>query len=693
MLYKKSLSALLAFLLLASQTAARQSSSRPGAVEAERLRVHVTYLASDKLEGRRTGTHGAEEAALYVAGEFRRLHLHPAFEFPQVQRNRVIQQPDDYMQEFPYVAGVELGKGNALTATRRAGALTKGAPLAVDFRVGEDWMPLGFSSNARVQGGVAFVGFGITAADRNYDDYKGTDVKDKVAFALSGTPDGDNPHSRFTRAGELRFKAAAARAAGAKALVVVASEEKFNDDGLSRLRYDNAGGDAGLPVVVLSRQAAATILGLGDAQALADFEKRVRDWAAASHNEPVEGDWFARVKVNTPGGAGVLLSLTTDIVHKNAPASNVVGVLEGSDPKLKDEVIVIGAHYDHLVRGGEGSLAPREGEIHHGADDNASGTAGLLELARLFSRERERMRRTIVFVAFGGEEEGLIGSSFYVQHPARPLAQTVAMVNMDMIGRLKDGALTVGGVGTADVWRDWLARANGTSSMKVKAGAMPTQEGAPPSEVRDASGGATPSRMDNSLTTGAGADGHAVATAASAERFQLRTNEDGYGPSDHSSFYSKQVPVLFFFTGSHEDYHKPSDTADRVNYEGEARVLEFVREIVYDLQDADKRPVYAVAKSDGPTRSMSFRVSLGTIPSYADSTDGLKLDGVREGSPAQAAGLAAGDVIVKLAGRDVRNVYDYTQALSEMKAGQEYEVELMRSGRRLTLKIVPAVRK
>jgi hypothetical protein len=693
MLYKKSLSALLAFAILASQAAARQSSSYPGAVEAERLREHVTYLASDKLEGRRTGTPGAEEAALYVAGEFQRLHLHPPVEIHEVPRKSVTHPPADYMQEFPYVAGVELGKGNALNATRRAGALTKGAPLAVDFRISEDWMPLGFSSNARLQGGVAFVGFGITAADQNYDDYKGVDVKDRIAFALSGTPDGDNPHSRFTRAGELRFKAAAARAAGAKALVVIASEEKFTDDRLLRLRYDNAGGDAGLPVVVVSRQAAATILGLGDAQALADFEKRVRDWAAASHSEPLEGDWFARVKVNTPGGAGVVLSLTTDIIRKNAPASNVVGVLEGSDPKLKDEVIVIGAHYDHLGRGGEGSLAPREGEIHHGADDNASGTAGLLELARLFSRERARMRRTVVFIAFSGEEEGLIGSSFYVQHPARPLNQTVAMVNMDMIGRLRDGALTVGGVGTADVWRDWLARANGTLSMKVKAGAIPTQEGPPPSEVRDASGGATPSRMDNELTVITGADGHAVATATPAERFQLRTNEDGYGPSDHSSFYSKQVPVLFFFTGSHEDYHKPSDTADRVNYEGEARVLEFVREIVYDLQDADKRPVYAVAKSDGPTRSMGFRVYLGTIPSYADSTDGLKLDGVREGSPAQTAGLAAGDLIVKLAGHDVRNVYDYTQALSEMKAGQEYEVELMRGGQRLTLKIVPAVRK
>jgi Zn-dependent M28 family amino/carboxypeptidase len=697
MLYKKSLrTTLAALVLVASQAFARQSTQAPGVVEAERLRQHVTYLASDELEGRRTGTDGALKAARYVAGEFSRLGLMAYGDGVSnaQSRGRTSDSPATvYFQMFPYVAGVELGKGNALTATRRAD-LVGGSPLAIDFKVGEDWMPLGFGSNARVEGGAVFVGFGIADAARNYDDYKGADVKDKVAFALSGTPDGDNPHSRFARSGELRFKAAAARAAGARALVVVAAEEKFTDDKLSRLRYDNTGGDAGLPVAVVSRQTAAKVLGLGDAATLTLVEKRMREWASASHTEGSGGDWLTRVNVKASGGAGVVVSLTTDVVRKVSPAPNVVGVLPGSDPKLEGEVIVIGAHYDHLGRGGEGSLAAREGEVHHGADDNASGVAGLLELARIFSHERERMRRTVLFVAFAGEEEGLIGSSFYVQNPARPLAQTVAMINMDMIGRLKDGALNVGGVGTADVWREWVARANGTLKLKVVAGAMPTQGSAPAAEVRDPSGGATPSRMDNTLTTAVtGADGRAVATATPAERFSLRLNEDGYGPSDHSSFYSKQVPVLFFFTGSHEDYHKPSDTADRINYDGEARVLEFVREIVYDLQDSEKRPAFAVAKSDGATRRTGFNVSLGTIPSYADSSDGLKLDGVREGSPAAAAGLVAGDVIVRLAGRDVRNVYDYTQALSEMKAGQEYEVEVMRGGQRLTLKIVPAARK
>ena len=187
--------------------------------------------------------------------------------------------------------------------------------------------------------------------------------------------------------------------------------------------------------------------------------------------------------------------------------------------------------------------------------------------------------------------------------------------------------------------------------------------------------------------------GAGVATATPAPLFTLRLNEDGYGPSDHSSFYSKKVPVLFLFTGAHEDYHKPSDTADKINYEGEARVLSFAREIVYDLQAAERRPTFAVARAEGPSRPTGFRVYLGTVPSYADSADGLKLDGVREGSPAEAAGLKAGDKVVKLAGRDVRNVYDYTQALSEMKAGQEYEVEVLRDAQRLALKITPAARK
>jgi hypothetical protein len=628
MQYQKTLRLLLALLLLSSNALAQSAAQPAAAPDVERLRAHVTYLASEKLEGRRTGTVGAQEAARYVAREFLRLGLRPAGDGPTDDLNE-----QSYLRQFPYVAGVELGGGNALTATRRADAGAQGVPLAIDFKVGEDWMPLGFGSNGKVEAPVVFVRYGITAAEQGHDDYRGAGASGKVALAFAGTPDGDNPHGRFTRAGELRFKAAAARAAGAKALVVISTDENFKGDRLSRLRYDNAGGDAGLPVAVISRQAAAKVLGL-PGPLLAEFERSLRGGGG--------GGPVAVVQDAEPG-RGVVLSLATDVARKSAPAANVVGVLEGSDAKLKSEAIVLGAHYDHLGRGGEGSLAGREGEVHHGADDNASGTAGLLELARLFAAERGKLRRTVVFIAFGGEEEGLIGSSHYVQSPALPLEQTVAMLNMDMIGRLRNDALNVGGIGTATELRALVEELNtmGTPGF---------------------------------------------------QRFALRLSEDGFGPSDHSSFYARRVPVLFFFTGSHEDYHKPSDTADRVNYEGEAHILQLVRDIVLRLQERDARPTYAVAKAEANTRT-TFRVSLGTVPSYGESTDGLKLDAVREGSPAAAAGLKAGDKIVKLAGREIRNVYDYTQALSEMKAGQEYEVELLRDGRRLTVKITPAERK
>ncbi|HEX8338215.1 MAG TPA: M20/M25/M40 family metallo-hydrolase, partial [Pyrinomonadaceae bacterium] len=610
MQYQKTLRLLLALLLLAPSALAQSAGKPAAAPDAERLRAHVTYLASGKLEGRRTGMNGAQEAARYVAREFMRLGLRPAGNTPTGDLTET-----SYLQEFPYVAGVEPGGGNALTATRRVEAGAPGVPLAIDFRVGEDWMPLGFGSNGKVEAPVAFVGYGITAAEQNHDDYEGAAAAGKVALAFAGTPDGDDPHGRFTRAGELRFKAAAARAAGARALVVIASEEKFKDDRLSRLRYDNAGGDAGLPLAVISRQAAAKILGLDGAPLLAEFEKSLRG-----------GGPVALVRDAGPG-KGVVLALSTDVVRKNAPAANVVGVLEGSDPKLKSEVIVLGAHYDHLGRGGEGSgsLAAREGEVHHGADDNASGTAGLLELARLFAAERGRMRRTVVFVAFGGEEEGLIGSSHYVRNPPLPLEQTVAMLNMDMIGRLRNGALNVGGVGTAEELRAIVEEANrgykvtlgpgagGEGSTEEKTREMTLkarQEGKPDREVK-----VRVPDPDPIIVTGA--DGRTAVTARPAERFALRLSEDGFGPSDHSSFYARRVPVLFFFTGTHEDYHKPSDTADRINYDGEALILQFVRDVIHRLQAADARPAYAQAKSEAGSRSATFRVSLGTMPSYA----------------------------------------------------------------------------
>lgn len=579
-------------MLLATVGAiAQQKALEPSA---ERLKKDVSYLASDALEGRRTGTKGADDAARYIGDEFSRLGLKRS------------------LQSFPYVASVELGNNNKFQFLRESGF--RGIR---NLRIGEDWMPLGFSSNAKISAALVFAGYGITASEQNYDDYAGVNVKDQVAAVLQGSPDGDNPHGQFARYEGIRMKAIAARNAGAKALLVVARENDFKDERLAKLTYDNSG-DAGLPVIVISRSSVDSILGT----------PHLQYW------EEIAKEKSQATKLLISG----FVFLSTDIIRKEVPAQNVIGVLEGSDPVLKQENIVIGAHYDHLGRGGEGSgsLSPDSNEIHHGADDNASGTAGVLELARIFSAQQPKLKRTVIFIAFGGEEEGLLGSNYYVNHPLVPVANTVAMINMDMIGRLRDRKLAIGGVGTAPEWREVIGKEN---------------------------------------------------------PFELSLSEDGLGPSDHSSFYLKQIPVLFFFTGPHNDYHKPSDTFEKINYDDEARILSLVARIVRDVDGAEKRLTFTATKSEPGPRTGGFRVYLGTIPNYADSTNGLLIDGVRDDSPAAKAGLKAGDRVVKIGNQEIRNIQDYTYALGEMKAGQEYVFEVLRGNDRLTLKVIPATRK
>jgi hypothetical protein len=592
------------------------------AQEPDRLQQHVKHLASEALEGRRTGSNGATEAARYIAGEFKGLGLKPLAgdaggngSASRSSQGTSSSQESPYLHKFPYVAGVELGGKNGLLARMNDAFMS--------FSTGVDMMPLGFSTNDRLSNErVILVGYGITASELNHNDYADPNVaakvKGRVAIALAGTPDGDNPHGQFVRYNDVRWKAIAARNAGAIALLVVAGEQDFKQDRLSKLRYDNAG-DAGIPVLAISRKAAEDLLN----KPLSELEAAAKSKSADAYREVM---WS--------------ISLETNVARNQLPAYNVIGMLEGSDPVLKKEYVVIGAHYDHLGRGGEGSgsLAPRSGDIHYGADDNASGTAGVLELARVFSKQNPRPKRTIIFMAFSGEEEGLLGSNHYVNHPLLPLASTVAMINMDMIGRMKDRRLVIGGVGTAKEWREIIA-------------------------------------------------------ADTEKLFQLTLNEDGFGPSDHSSFYGKQVPVLFFWTGTHNDYHKPTDTFEKINYEDEAGILRLVARIVNQMDAADKRLTYTTAKSDPAPRTGGFRVYLGTIPNYADSNNGLLLDGVRDDSPAAKAGLKAGDRVVKIGKFEIKNVYDYTAALGEMKAGEEYVVEVVRGTERLTLKLTPEARK
>lgn len=594
----------------------------------QNLRKHVEYLASDQFEGRRTGERGATGAGGYVANMFAQAKLKGGVKLPNGKTT--------FMQPFPYVTGVALAPSGNSTLLEIGGTRTDN-PAGIK--------PAGFSPNGEISGAqIVFAGYGIVAPDAKMDDYAGLDVRGKVVIAFDGTPDGDNPHGALGRF-DARTKALIARDKGAAGLLLISKEAKFEDDKVAQMRYDQTMGESAVPTLAASRETAANILGLANAAQLKNLEDTLKLKASAPFGINIT------FKNTSP-----LLSFRINLEKKQADAFNVIGILEGRDSVLKNEAIVIGAHYDHLGRGGQGSLAVNSSDIHHGADDNASGTSAIIELARQFAKDKSN-KRTIIFIGFSGEEEGLIGSKHYVNNPVFPIERTVAMINLDMVGRTKDKKLTIGGIGTATEWKALVERTN------INQGAV-----IPGS---------------NTIKT----------DIPSLNKFNLALNEDGFGPSDHSSFYGKKVPVLFFFTGTHDDYHKPSDTAEKVNYADLSGIVSFAKTIVNAIDQNQQKPTYAVAKSSGtPGGRMGFNVSLGTVPSYADSTDGMLIDAVRDNSPAAKAGLKAGDKIVKLAGKDVRNAMDYTYILGEMKAGEEYEVVVTRGAERLTMKIVPAKR-
>lgn len=585
-------------------------------LSADRVTKHLQYLASDKLQGRRAGTPAADEAAAYIEKEFRSYGLKPA-------------SSAGFRQPFTFVSAVKLGEQNRFTVNAANGSRS--------LKVGEEFMPLAFSSPDPVSGEVVFAGYGISAPQLGFDCYSGIDPKGKIVLILRGSPDGDNPHGKFaefTQPGlEIQNKTLKAREKGARGVVFVSGEKSFNEDRLSRLRHDLNFLDSGIPTAIVSRDAATAILAAGG-ESLADAETRAKEPTSA-------------FLIN-----GVTAQLKTDVIRINGKSANVVGVLPGSDPQLASEYVIIGAHYDHLGLGGPESLAAKpEGQIHHGADDNASGTTGLLEVARVLASERGKIKRPVLFIAFSGEELGLLGSGAYTKNPVVPLANTVAMLNMDMIGRLRNDELIVGGVGTSPTWKPLLEKLNGSAP-------------------------STASAIGN----------------GSSRRFKLGLGEDGFGASDHQSFYVRDIPVLFFFTGTHDDYHKPSDTADKINSQGLIQIAEFVREIAISVANEPQRIAFTKVKVEQRPTGRGFRVYLGTVPNYSDQSDGMKLDGVRPGSPAEKAGMRAGDIVVKLGKMAIKNVYDYTYALGEMRGGEEIEAVLRRDGKEMTIKITPEKR-
>jgi aminopeptidase YwaD len=584
-------------LFLGVSTLQAQSSPQ---VTARELLKHVRYLASDQLEGRRAGSRGAELAAQYIANEFKSYGLTP------------VGDNGTYFQNFEFASGVKPGAVNTFAYSTAAG-LRSG-------ELGKDFQPLGFSGSGTVQAGLVFAGYGISASGQTYDDYASLDVKGKAVMVLRNSPPSDSVKD-FAQFASLRYKASKAKELGAEALIVVTGPEDSDTDDLLKLNYgfDPSSGNAGIVIVNITRNLADEILRREEAT--------VKDLQETLNRTKTPKSFAVR---------GVTIATTVQLTEIRKSTKNVVGFLEGRDATLKNQIIVIGAHYDHLGYGGEGSgsLKPDTVAIHHGADDNASGVAGLLELAQAYAANRSELKRSLLFISFSGEELGLLGSAYYVKNPLFPLDRTVSMINMDMIGRLRNKDLIVYGIGTSPGFEALVKKYDADSS------------------------------------------------------FVLKLNKDGYGPSDQSSFYGKKIPVLFFFTDIHPDYHRPSDTYDKINYDGEQRVVQFVEAIASDLDETPEQPQYVAVEAPRPMQAgRSTRVYMGTIPDFGEQVEGMKLAGVREGGPAAKAGLQAGDIIVKFGRVEVKNLYDFTYALAECKPGDEVDVVVKRGGETKTFRV------
>lgn len=577
-------------LLSTTLAAQPQRDLPPLDISTDSLQSYVKTLASDAFEGRAPGTAGGHLATVYVQQKFAEYGLEP---FPSLP---------NYLQPFSVTTSLKAGERNSIALKTRQ-----------MFHLGMDFTPLGYSANGKAESKqVVFVGYGISTD--KYDDYKGVDVKGKIVVMMRYSPDGDNPHSDFFEHASVWKKLTTAREKGAIGALIFTGERN-GDDKLLDISRDRLAGDAGIPAMNITRSLAASAL-MTKPQVLAQIQEKIDQTKQPNSFE-----------LNS------FVLMQTEIVRVKAETYNVIGYLPANAPS--DEYLVVGAHYDHIGYGGpgSGSLAPDEKKIHYGADDNASGSSGLLELARYFANRRHMLKRNLVFIAFGAEEMGLLGSAHFVNHPAFPLEKTIAMLNMDMIGRMKDSALAISGIGTAKEFEE-------------------------------------------------------LCKAENREQFKLKLSPDGFGPSDHSSFYAKNIPVLFFFTGNHPNYHKPSDTWEKINYADEARVVRYISRLIEKL-DANPRPTFTKAQSEMAQASRSsmggFRVSFGSIPNYSEEVEGVLLDGVREGSVAEKAGLKAGDIIVKMGNKDIRNVYDYTDAIKNLKPGDTITVVVKRSGETLSL--------
>jgi hypothetical protein len=636
----------------------------------QRLTNSVKYLSSDELEGRGPGTDGINKAADYIASHFRRLGL----------------KMDSYdgtpFQRFEIATDIKLGKpaDNRLQLTGPSN--DNETTEATDLTLGFDFNPLAIGASGECQGDLIFVGYGIQAPELDYDEYANLEVKGKVVVILRKEPqqsDADSPFdgTKSSRHATFRSKISQAFQHGASAVIMVndatesakhlsglkhalsqyagqlAAEQQLfsknenpteddltkhnqtlaeissnitdtaselNGDGDAILTFDTAGNNTtrkSMPVFFARRAVIEPMILQAFGKSLTEIETEID-----ASLKPIVGaitNWTAT-------GEASLLQTKTEV-------KNVVGILEGVG-ELKDETIVVGAHYDHLGYGGSGSLAPWTKEIHNGADDNSSGTSALLEIAQQLASRKTPSRRRIVFIAFSAEERGLIGSDRYVKEPLIALHKTIAMVNLDMVGRLTDNKLIVTGTGTSDVWEPLLDKLNETA------------------------------------------------------KFEMTRKPEGVGPSDHQSFYLKDIPVLHLFTGLHEFYHRPSDDFKTINFEGMDRVTALTTEIIVSIAQADERPNFKKAeKKRNVENTGGDRPYFGSIPDYSDNTDGLPLTGVATNGPAEKAGIKPKDVVIGLGKYKIGGIEDFDSALRKFKAGDKVPVKVLRAGKELTLTI------
>jgi hypothetical protein len=560
----------------------------------------VKALSVPAMEGRGAGTKGIERAASLIEERYRSLGIQPA-------------GVKSYFQPFTVITGAKLKDGNRLEV--ESGKSKQGLKLDQDF------VPFSFSASGEVTGPVAFAGYGVTAPEFGYDDYAHLDVKDKIVVLLRYEPVGfaaKSGNAGLTQHSQLISKAINARNHGAKGLILL--NGKLGDgeeDQLTKFGSVNGPENAGIVIVQAKNNAAnAWFADAGEGKSLAETQSQIN-----SSSTPASFMFRDSFQI----------SLGVNIEKTRATVNNVLAYLAGKS----DEYIIIGAHYDHLGYGNVDSLAPSQiGQIHPGADDNASGTAGVLELARLLAPRKGQLQRGILFADFAGEELGLLGSAEWVKEPTLPLDKAVAMINMDMIGRIKDEKVFIGGTGTGASFKDLLDEEK------------------------------------------------------SKFPFHVEYSASGYAASDHTSFVGKQIPVLFFFSGLHSDYHKPSDTWDKINAPDAAKLLDFIDDVAVKIDSANERVAFVTVKEEQPAGQAAtggggsgYGPYFGSVPDFGQEEDGVKFSDVRPGSPAAKAGFKAGDVLVQFGDKPIHNLYDFTDALRRSKVGDVVDVQVLRDGK------------